>query len=130
MALQATFSSSIHSVPQNIWGKDAFPLEGKIKCYSYHKDETLKKPERRIILVLKLKKFELIKQWLKSSFPFPYEVEDTKKKILQESSISSLYLSTRYNLPSLLVNQQFIKTFENLDQFPFGSIRVGFEGFM
>ena len=56
MALEATFSSSTHLVPQNMWGKDVFPLEEKIKRYSYHKDEKFKKPERKINPVLKAKK--------------------------------------------------------------------------
>ena len=56
MGLEATFLSSTHLVPQNIWRKDVFPLEEKIKCYSCHKDEKLKKPDRKINLVLKPKK--------------------------------------------------------------------------
>ena len=56
-ALEANFLSSIYFVPQNIWGKDVLPLEEKIKRYSYNQNEKLKKPNRKINLVLKAIKF-------------------------------------------------------------------------
>ena len=76
MALEATFSFSTHLGEG--WGKDVFPLEEKIKCNSYHKDEKLKKPERKINPILKAKKKFKFMQVIKIKFPFSLTVTNTE----------------------------------------------------